>query len=145
MSVAISDLVELLGGPGVLRARISSELDLARVIAEGLPTGVVNAAVEHGLLSSAEVERYVVPRRTLAHRRKLRSPLSAEESDRLARIIRVVAIATETLGDPDKASKWLRRPNRALGNRVPLELLVTTTGARLVEDVLGRISTGVYS
>src|SRR5438270_11493256 len=144
MSIVVSDLVELLGGPTVIGAEVSSELDLAQLIGEGLPTGSVKSAVEHGVLSTAEIEQYVVPRRTLAHRRKLRSQLSSEESDRLARIVRIFVIATETLGDPEKAATWLRRPNRALGNRLPLELLVTSTGTRLVEDVLGRISAGVY-
>jgi len=54
VSIAISDLVELLGGATVLRARVTSELDLARIIAEVLPTGAVRSAVEHGVLSNAE-------------------------------------------------------------------------------------------
>ncbi|MDQ3997793.1 MAG: DUF2384 domain-containing protein [Gemmatimonadota bacterium] len=145
MSIAVADLVDLLGGPTVIRAEVSSELDLANAVEQGLPTGSVKSVVERGVLSGAEVEQYVLPRRTLAHRRKQRSPLSPEESDRLARIVRIVAVAGETFQNAQKAGTWLRRPNRALGGRIPLELLVTSTGTRLVEDVLGRIATGVYS
>ena len=45
----------------------------------------------------------------------------------------------------EKAVAWLRRPNRALGRHVPLELLDNDLGARQVEDVLGRIQHGVIS
>lgn len=145
MPTAVADLVELLGGPKVVRGGVSSELDLAKAVADGLPTGSVKSVVEHGVLSTAEIERYVVPRRTLAHRRKRREPLSPDESDRLARIARVAALANETFQDVEKARAWLRRPNRALRGQIPLDLLVTSTGARLVEDLLGRIATGVFS
>jgi putative toxin-antitoxin system antitoxin component (TIGR02293 family) len=145
MAVPIADVLELLGGQDVIRSDVSSELDLANAVEQGLPTAAIKSIVEHGVLTAAEVEQLVLPRRTLAHRRKQRVPLSPEESDRLARIARIVAIAGETFQSAEKASQWLRRSNRALGGRVPLELLVTSTGTRLVEDILGRIATGVYS
>ena len=72
-------------------------------------------------------------------------PLSPEESDRFARVLRLVALAEETFGDRDKARLWLRRPNRALEGRVPLDLLDTDGGARAVETILSRITHGVYS
>jgi putative toxin-antitoxin system antitoxin component (TIGR02293 family) len=61
------------------------------------------------------------------------------------RIARIAAVAEETFQNAEKAAAWLRRPNRALGDHKPLDLLITSTGARLVEDVLGRIATGVFS
>jgi uncharacterized protein (DUF2384 family) len=39
-----------------------------------------------------------------------------------------------TLGETDAAQRWLRKPGRALNNIVPLDLLVSEAGARLVED-----------
>ena len=49
------------------------------------------------------------------------------------------------IGDEDAATRWLKRPNRALGGRVPLELIDTEPGARAVENVLGRIAYGGVS
>lgn len=51
----------------------------------------------------------------------------------------------EVFENPDRARRWLREPQRALGNRVPLELLGTEAGAREVEDLLGRIEYSVFS
>jgi putative toxin-antitoxin system antitoxin component (TIGR02293 family) len=145
MGVGVGDVVEMLGGRVVIRAEVSSELDLAHAVAEGLPTGSLKSMIARGVLSAPESERYVIPRRTLAHRRRRHEPLSPEESDRLAQIARVATIAEDTFQNHQKAAVWLRRDNRALGGHKPIELLATSTGARLVEDVLGRIATGVFS
>ena len=71
--------------------------------------------------------------------------LRPDESDRLFRVARIAALAEESLGGRDRAARWLKRPNRALGNAIPLQHLDTDLGSRQVEDVLGRISHGVYS
>ena len=77
-----------------------------------------------------------------AQRRKEQGALTAEESDRLARIARVTQRAVDALGDTEQARVWLRRPNRALHGVEPLELLRTDAGAELVTDELGRIEYG---
>jgi len=125
---------------------ISSEVDVARRVAEGLPTSVLSSAVKDGVLTRDEVTRLVVPRRTLAHRKRRREDLSPEESDRLARVLTLDAIALHTFDDDaEKARTWLRTPNRALSGEIPLDLVGTTPGARLVEDTLLRIAHGVYT
>jgi putative toxin-antitoxin system antitoxin component (TIGR02293 family) len=53
--------------------------------------------------------------------------------------------AVGTLGDKDKATSWLKTPNRALRGGRPVDQLDTDPGVREVEDVLGRIAYGVYS
>ena len=47
--------------------------------------------------------------------------------------------------DSERAHRWLKEPQRGLGNRTPLSLLGTEAGAREVEDLLGRIEYGVFS
>ena len=123
-----------------------SELELARLIAQGIPTSLLGEVVERGILSRDDITRLIVPRRTLAHRKRRGEHLSPDESDRLARVLHLHRIALETFdGDTDKVSTWLRTPNRALSGEVPLELIVTSPGARLVEDVLLRLEHGVFT
>jgi putative toxin-antitoxin system antitoxin component (TIGR02293 family) len=123
-----------------------SELELARLVAQGIPTSVLADVVEHSLLTREEVTRLIVPRRTLAHRKRRGEHLSPDESDRLARVLHLHDIALQTFdGDTEKVGAWLRTPNRALSGEVPLGLVVTSTGARLVEDALLRIEHGVYT
>jgi putative toxin-antitoxin system antitoxin component (TIGR02293 family) len=57
----------------------------------------------------------------------------------------VLLQASKVLGSLEKARDWLNRPNRALGNEPPISRLDTEIGKREVEDVLNRITHGIYS
>lgn len=138
-------VAEKLGGRRVLKREVRSDLDLVDAIRGGLPTRAVEEVLRSGLLEPNELYELVVPRRTLAHRKEKRQPLSPEQSDRLARVVRVAARAEEALGDPEKAARWLRKPNRSLQGKRPIDLLESDIGARMVERALGRIEHGVYS
>lgn len=64
-----------------------------------------------------------------AQRRREQGALTAEESDRVARIARVTQRAVEAFGDSAQATAWLGRANRALSGIAPLELLGSDAGA----------------
>jgi putative toxin-antitoxin system antitoxin component (TIGR02293 family) len=81
----------------------------------------------------------------LSRRIAVNALLTAEESDRMVRLARVLALAKETLGDMEKAGRWLQTSNRALEGDRPFDRLDTDAGVRSVEQVLGRIAYGVYS
>lgn len=139
------EVAERLGGQEVLREQIRTELQLATAIRRGLPAASADALLATGGLTAAELHTLVVSRRMLALRRRTGQPLTPSVSDRLARITRVLLTADEAFGDSDRSYRWLRKPNRALGGRVPLALLTTGPGARLVEDSLERIAHGVFA
>jgi putative toxin-antitoxin system antitoxin component (TIGR02293 family) len=56
-----------------------------------------------------------------------------------------MALAVYFLEDQERALRWFKRPNRALGGAVPLQLIDTELGARQVEEVLGRVGYGGIS
>jgi putative toxin-antitoxin system antitoxin component (TIGR02293 family) len=123
-----------------------SDLELARMVAEGIPTSVLPELVDEGILTREEVSRLIVPRRTLAHRKRRGERLSPDESDRLARVLHVHDVGLQVFdGNEDMVRTWLRNPNRALGGEAPLDLVTSSAGARLVEDTLRRLEHGVYS
>ena len=136
-------LAEYLGGQQALGRDIRSDLDLEDAIRAGLPVKAVESVVKAGALRAPEIHKLVIPRRTLAHRKRMGGQLSSEQSDRLARVVRIVASAEEAIGDDAKARRWLRKPNRALQGRRPLDLLASDVGACLVEQELGRIEHGL--
>lgn len=135
-------VVDLIGGPKVLKSRVASQFDLIRAVRSGLPVRSVSVLIRSGRLSLAEIDRVVLPRKTLAHRETIGS-LTADQSDRLVRVARVLAAAEETFGSRATAHAWLRRPTAALAGEAPLELLDTEEGAREVESLLGRIAHGI--
>jgi putative toxin-antitoxin system antitoxin component (TIGR02293 family) len=140
-----AEIVEALGGPEAGSRRVDSPEDLKEWIREGLPFASLEKVMERFGLNREEISSALdLPPRTLA-RRKQERRLHRDESDRLFRLVRIAAQASEVLGGEEKASSWLHRPNRALGGKPPLELLDTDLGSRQVEEVLGRIEHGVYS
>jgi putative toxin-antitoxin system antitoxin component (TIGR02293 family) len=139
-------IAEILGGRRVLGKTVSKPDDLAHLVRKGLPAGSVTALAERLHLGNRDLSRQLgIPQRTLTRRLGQASPLTPAESDRTLRVARLYATAVEMIGDQDKATAWLRTPNRALGGEKPLDQLDTDVGARMVEDLLGRIAYGVYS
>jgi putative toxin-antitoxin system antitoxin component (TIGR02293 family) len=116
--------------------------ELVATVRDGIPTSAVDRLLDEGRLTPLELDRLAVPRKTLAHRRTI-GRLSPEQSDRLIRVLRIVAEAEVTFGSREKAHRWLRRPTTALGGEAPLDLLDTDPGARRVETLLGRIAYGI--
>lgn len=145
MAATAAAVAELLGGIKVLGTRVRHEWDLLRLVEAGLPPQVLEALAEHDAVELEELWRLVLPRRTWRYRKARRQRLTAPESDRVSRVARVAAQAFATFGRADLAYTWLRRPCRALGGKVPLGLLGTDAGSRLVEDELARIDDGVLA
>ncbi len=136
-------VAERLGGEEALGQGVRSELDLVEVVRLGFWPAVIDELFDGGVLTKSDMEHLVMPRRTLNHRIKKGQRLTREESDRVARVARIVAMAEETFGNLDKASSWLHRPKRSFGGQTPIDLLDTEEGARVVEDRLFRIAHGL--
>lgn len=139
-------IIEVLGGRKVLGQTIKNSEDLTRLIRKGLPAGSITALAQKLQIGNSVLSRKLgIPQRTLTRRLSEASLLTPAESDRTVRMARVYANAVEMIGDEGRAILWLTTPNRALGGERPLDQLDTDVGARLVEDILGRIAYGVYS
>lgn len=83
--------------------------------------------------------------RTLTRRRKEKK-LSPEESDRLVSVSRLLAQTFELFeGNTEAGMRWFQSPNRALNGQSPIEVAATETGAREVENLIGRLENGVFT
>jgi putative toxin-antitoxin system antitoxin component (TIGR02293 family) len=120
----------------------SSKADVLRVIENRLPTSTIKRLAALGL-TRAEIDANVIPSRTLQHRRARREKLTLEESDRVLRMLRVLASVEDVYSTRERALAWLRRPNPRLEDRTPLSLLKTDTGSRMVEELLMQIEDGM--
>jgi putative toxin-antitoxin system antitoxin component (TIGR02293 family) len=95
--------------------------------------------------SDAEVSELVIPKRTLARRQAKKEPLTVDETDKALRLARTAELANKVFGDREKAHRWLRKPKRSLDGDTPLAYLSSETGARVVEDMLLRIESGILA
>jgi putative toxin-antitoxin system antitoxin component (TIGR02293 family) len=137
----IESVFRKLGGRQALGADVSSEADLARIVDRGIRLAVLSQ-LERAGFSKQEIERFIIPARTLRHRKTRREPLSTEESDRVVRLARIQALAEDVFGDVAKANRWLREKLGILDGKSPLEVARTESGARLIEQILAKIDWG---
>ena len=116
-------------------------------VRKGISLGEVIRFTEHMGLTQQEAAALLgLPLRTF--QRWLGAPekkLDATTGGRYYRAIKIVQHAMALLGSTPTTLEWLRSPQRALGFRIPLELLATEPGAEAVEDLLGRIEYGVVT
>ena len=119
----------------LLRERVYAGLPFAELEALRDPLGI--SLQELATLAG-------IPGRTLARRRQA-GRLDRLESERVLRIERLLALATEMLRDTKLARDWLTTPKAALGGYSPLAYADTEVGAREVEQLIGRLRHGVFS
>ena len=143
--VKASAVAKVLGGEKTLGKKVSSQQDLITAVRRGLRVSAVDSVVEELDAPRSQVLPTLrIARRTM-ERRKLSGRLLPEESERVYRLAKILALAESVLGTKEKARHWLHTPNRALGNVAPLSLLENEAGADEVTNVLGRIEHGVFS
>ncbi len=82
---------------------------------------------------------------TTIRRRKRRGRLSAIESDKVFRTVKIFAAAVELFGgDRNAANVWMRSRVAGLDGKAPLEMLGTGVESNAVFDLIGRLEHGVF-
>ena len=127
----------------LLAARVRNDADLADLAQERIDVYVIDRLSAQGL--KADELAFIIPRRTLTHRRQQHERLSTEESDRAIRLARIVAQTNTAFGSAEKAMRWLRNPQTRFTGRNALEMAGTEHGARLVEEALVQIDEGYFA
>lgn len=138
-------VVEELGGEQALGRALSSERELRQAIRDGFPPAVVEELMRASGLTLKELASALDLSPRSLQRRRRTGRLARYESDRLYRLARIIALADEFLGDHERALRWLKRSNHALGGLAPVSVIDTELGARQVENLLGRIGYGGIS
>ncbi len=140
--------LEMLGGDEVFSRPPESLLDVHLWVSHGIPSASIThlAHALDPLSSNALSEALGISLRTL-HRKKgaQTDTLSVAQGGRAFKFAEVVAKATMVLGSREAAVQWLTSPAMGLGQQKPIDLLATSVGTQLVEELLDRIEYGVYA
>lgn len=125
---------------------LDNDLEMARLVSVGLPVAAVKKLGAALGMRPAKVGPLVnINEKTLERRLQSGARLKPAESERVARLMRIIALATIVLESQSNARDWLQRPLKVLAGKTPLELTTTEPGAREVEHALGRLEHGVFS
>jgi putative toxin-antitoxin system antitoxin component (TIGR02293 family) len=119
-------------------------LDWAQV-ERGVPLAALEEFAVYSGFAMKDLLEVVIPLRTLKHRRQRQEPLNIDESDRLARVMRLHALGVKVFGDPDKARRWLSKPKVRFEGRTPLAMMRTDLGGRSVEEMLYQVEDGMFA
>lgn len=120
-----------------------SWLDFSAEIQRGFPVSAVNALRKVMAPGMPEFEALIASASTLKRHRRDRKPLNADQSERLAQLAEVWAMALDVYKDEATARTFLQRPHQLLHGRTPLEVAAESwAGARTVEQILGRLKYG---
>jgi putative toxin-antitoxin system antitoxin component (TIGR02293 family) len=125
---------------------LEDDLEMALLILAGLPTTSLKRVAAFLGLRPVKVGLLVnINEKTLERRLKAGARLKPDESERVARLMRVISRAVAVFESEDHARDWLNRALRELRGQTPLQMTATEPGAREVERVLGRIEHGVFA
>jgi putative toxin-antitoxin system antitoxin component (TIGR02293 family) len=132
-------VAETLGGPRILREKLSTIADLQRAVGRGLPYAALKHLIRHFPdRQKTRVQQIVMPRSTL-QRREEEGKLRPAESERLERIARIATLAEQVWESPEDAQRFLTTPHPLLDNQAPLDLAASDLGTRRVETLLWKL------
>jgi putative toxin-antitoxin system antitoxin component (TIGR02293 family) len=126
-------------------------MSLMSEVEKGLPLSALDRLAKAVAPDDAAFAFRMVPRATLARRRKVlvtsrnsqAARLTAEESARVARLAEVWALAREVWGGDEAARAFLFRSHPMLEGRRPIDVVLANEfGRPLVEGILGGLQYG---
>lgn len=121
-----------------------SPVAIAGMIENGFPLRALDRVTQAVAPADQTIKHRIVPRATLARRRKDDAErLTSEESGRTYRLAQVWAACLDVWKEPEAARAFLYRSHPLLDQRRPIDVVLgSDLGARLVEDILGRLKFG---
>lgn len=114
-------------------------------IEAGLPVKMLRVIMRDYGFTLASLAGVIAPRRTLERRLEANERLNLEESERLARLMRMLDLAMQVFKDRSHVREWLSSSKRTLGGRVPMDLIRTEEGGRVLEEKLLQLKYGFFA
>jgi len=131
--------------PQSLLNDLKDPLKEMRLVREGVEPQVIESfLISEDLPIKDILERLHIPSSTYFLKKKEKQLLDTYTTEKFIRLISVIKMAAEILG-AEEAKHWIYREIPSLGNEVPINLLDTEVGHRLVEQALLQIKYGMYA
>lgn len=114
-----------------------------RHIREGLPVETFDSLKRILDLSDQHLASLLHFSPRTVGRRRQEGRFATDESDRIARLARLVDVALEAFNEKeDEVRTWFKSPHTLLDGETPLHYSDTELGARAVEDILNAMRHG---
>ncbi|MDE3084024.1 MAG: DUF2384 domain-containing protein [Verrucomicrobiota bacterium] len=119
--------------------------EVLQKLRKGLPAAALDQVAEAlGISVTTLAKKLGIAPRTLSRKQSHGAPLSLEASEKVLRVARVRNLGRALFTTDEAISSWLSKPDSALGNAAPFDLLDTELGAREVENLLRALAYGHF-
>jgi putative toxin-antitoxin system antitoxin component (TIGR02293 family) len=138
---------ELLGGKSIWKRPPTTKMEVHEAILEGIPGRALKCMISHVHLIPADLVwgAIGISHRTVQRYSKEKTAsLDQAQGARLWKFAEILAAAIELQGSQEAGEEWLKTPQMALDQKTPLEMMKTTAGAEMVQDLLIQLDHGVY-
>lgn len=117
-------------------------LQVAKVVEEGLPSEEIAPILDYLGFKVSDIAKAASVSASTVSRWHPKTPIGVPGSNQFFRIDQVIRKGVELFGDLQNLKGWLQSPNLALGNAVPAQLITTSIGVELVDEVLDALHYG---
>lgn len=122
-----------------------TDFDIVTLIRSGLTKKALDRMLHAYDITTLDMARILhISDRTM-RRYETESVLDPEQSERLIELAKLFAHGISVFGSNERFRKWLHCEVYSLGGERPIDLLDTSIGIGLVDDVLGRIEFGIVA
>lgn len=131
--------------PQVPYGKYSNDTDVVNILREGMAYYNVERVIEKTRFTRKDISDILHISTRQMSRYTADDLLSVEQSGLLYELSRLFLRGREVFGDQETFENWLARPHTAFGMQKPSDLLDTSEGFRMVNDLLSQIEYGFYS
>ena len=129
----------------VFHKRLTSYIDVIEMSKEGVTKGSLMAFVRLVDFSPDQFAHMLPITLRTIQRYSSKQKFNPTVSEHIIQLVLLMGKGIEVFGSLEKFRVWFNTPSKALGGRVPRDLVSLKTGAQMVMDELGRIEYGVYA
>ncbi|MBA2653081.1 MAG: DUF2384 domain-containing protein [Tatlockia sp.] len=116
-----------------------------KTIREGILTELIEDFLKEQSIPIKDIlQSLQIPKSTYFSKKRSHTRLDSSSTEKFLRLISVMKMSEEILGK-NQSKEWLYKKIPSLGEQIPMDLLDTEAGHRLVEQVLLQIKYGIYS
>lgn len=123
---------------------INQRTDLISIARNGIQTKYLKTIQKFTSLNDKELSEILPISQRQLVRYSESHRLNKEITSHLIQIIELFQKGYR-LFSKEKFQLWIRTDNKTLNNNKPIDLLDTSLGIEMIEDIIGRIEHGVYS
>lgn len=123
----------------------SSNFDKISTVKAGVSKEVLTQFKQLIALDYEHLSSILGTTKTTIHKKQGADKFSASISEKFVSLVDLYTYGYEVFEDEQKFNKWIQTKNRALGDKIPLDLLDTIFGINEVKNIIGRIEHGIFS